>query len=341
MTVGGSGDLTALARHLERLAASPSEEVYARLAGYGFSRRYVQDRDVLDIGWEEVGRGAHLLYATARSMVGVSNSAEAVSLASTLYPASNASFQEAALPHLPLPDDSFDVAIAFGVLENLEDPESLVREAKRTLKPDGIFLVSTPDKRTNSIDRNCRPLPGEMYVTELRELLERHFGNIHLYRHGAVSGGLIYPEGETSDARIEGARLYTSAPNPSQEPPPTTRVMAVCGDAVGDVGTTQPYLLLDRDRRLFEEREDLSSDVALLRDEIRLMQETEAQSSRDAHRLARINDQGYRQHIARLENQLRAIEGSRVWRSFEPYRRLRARLARQDEGGDGHGPVQK
>ncbi len=39
----------------------------------------------------------------------------------------------------------------------------------------------------------------------------------------------------------------------------------------------QPYLLLDRDRRVFDECEERAEDVELLRDEVRQMQETEVQ----------------------------------------------------------------
>ncbi len=48
---------------------------------------------------------------------------------------------------IPYPDDSFDVVFADNVLEHLADPESVFREVRRVLKPGGLFLGKTPNRR--------------------------------------------------------------------------------------------------------------------------------------------------------------------------------------------------
>lgn len=45
---------------------------------------------------------------------------------------------------MPYPDGFFDGATAWGILEHLENPYLLVREAHRVLKDGGIFLVAVP-----------------------------------------------------------------------------------------------------------------------------------------------------------------------------------------------------
>ncbi|MBZ9668691.1 class I SAM-dependent methyltransferase [Mesorhizobium sp. ES1-3] len=45
---------------------------------------------------------------------------------------------------LPFPDDSFDVATLFDVLEHIEDDRSAAQEALRVVRPGGYVLVSTP-----------------------------------------------------------------------------------------------------------------------------------------------------------------------------------------------------
>jgi chromosome segregation ATPase len=111
--------------------------------------------------------------------------------------------------------------------------------------------------------------------------------------------------------------------------------------------------LLDRDRRIFEERDDLTEDVEMLRDEIENMQRTEVQAFRDSLKLRNSEISHLRAEIRRLRRserrsetqilalraQIRDIESSTTWRIFEPYRRLRARLdaARRSLPGGGKG----
>lgn len=309
--------------HLGQSApATTSEALYERLAGYGFARRYVADKTVADIGREDLGLGSRLLAETAASVTGLTGSPEAVALAASAYPAPNVDYKSADLPELPYPEDHLDVVVALGALEDLERPEALVAEARRVLRGDGVLVVSVRDRRALVGGR------GGMYVPDLRELLEGHFGRVGLYRQGAVVGGFVFPEtGETTGTLVEGASLSLTDPRVGAEPPTTRSVLAVCGAA--ETGAETPgreaYLLLDRDRRIYDEVEDRAEDVGLLREEIRQMQETEAQAFQDALRL-RGTEIGYlRAQLRRQGAQMRAIEDSTTWRLFEPYRRLRAK----------------
>jgi SAM-dependent methyltransferase len=48
---------------------------------------------------------------------------------------------------IPFPDASFDMVIADNVLEHLETPEAVFCEVARVLRPGGLFLVKTPNRR--------------------------------------------------------------------------------------------------------------------------------------------------------------------------------------------------
>jgi SAM-dependent methyltransferase len=269
-----------------------AEATYDRLTGYGFARRYVKGKIVADIGWEEVGYGSRLLAQTAESVTGLSSLPEAVDLASAVYSAPNVSYRGANLPELPLSAGYFDVVVAFGLVENLEHPEALVREAKRVLKEDGVFVISALDKQTNTNDRNRGDTDGrrEMYVPKFRELLERHFGHVQMYRQGAVAGGFVFPVSEEAIAvPVETVRFSLTDPHLGAGPPVTRSVIAVCSDVAEAVEQEErPYLLLDRDRRVFDEYEERVEDVELLRGEIWQMQETEVQAFVEALKI-RIN----------------------------------------------------
>lgn len=46
---------------------------------------------------------------------------------------------------LELPDGSFDTMFATEVIEHLDNPNNLIKEARRVLKPDGMLFLSTPN----------------------------------------------------------------------------------------------------------------------------------------------------------------------------------------------------
>jgi SAM-dependent methyltransferase len=50
----------------------------------------------------------------------------------------------AALPHLPCPDATFDVACALDVIEHIDDDGSAVREIYRVCKPGGLLVITVP-----------------------------------------------------------------------------------------------------------------------------------------------------------------------------------------------------
>ena len=313
-------------RPLGQLTPARAEDAYNLLAGYGFAQRYVEGKSVANIRWGEVGYGTRLLAETAELVVGLTCSPEALEQAQEIYPAPNVRYGRGNLPELPYPKEHFDVVIAFEVVENLEWPGDLVAEAKRVLKKDGVFLISTPDKQVYFNERN-RKAPDHtwaLYVSELREVLERHFGWVELYRQGAVAGSMIFKDaGRLSDTSVESTRFTLTAPSLGEDPPEADLVIAVCSDSeVPSRENMQSYLLLDQDRRLLDECEDHREDVELLRDEIRNMQETEVQAFQDAVKYHTSELAYLRAYASELRQQLDAIESYRIWPLLRLYLRL-------------------
>src|SRR5918999_212618 len=77
-------------------------------------------------------------------------------------------------------------------------------------------------------------------------------------------------------------------------------IVAVCGGE--GPPEERPVILLDGDRRVFEEHEDLARDVGLMWEEVDRMQETEAQSFRDTLNL-------FKSEVSYLRARVRSAEG--------------------------------
>src|SRR6266404_5441391 len=114
-------------------------------ARYAFAAGYAARMRALDIGCG-AGYGVAELAHRANFVAGIDLSAEAVSHARAHYPLGNACFIQASATCLPFGDQSFSLITAFEVIEHLEDWRALLAEARRVVSPEGVFLVSTPNK---------------------------------------------------------------------------------------------------------------------------------------------------------------------------------------------------
>jgi SAM-dependent methyltransferase len=48
---------------------------------------------------------------------------------------------------IPYPDDTFDIVISANVLEHVVNPDAVFDEIRRVLRPGGVFVLQTPNKR--------------------------------------------------------------------------------------------------------------------------------------------------------------------------------------------------
>jgi len=97
---------------------------------------------ILDFG---CGEGTRLNWAAQhkKESLGLDISQKGIELARKKYPKLN--FKKADLEKVPLKDESFDLVYSAYVLEHLQSPEKVLKEALRLLKPNGYLLLIAPN----------------------------------------------------------------------------------------------------------------------------------------------------------------------------------------------------
>lgn len=110
-------------------------------------RRRFPDRDPATITVLDLGCGAGFLANDlARAglrVTGVDLSPDSLAVARAHDSTGTVDYRVADALALPFPDASVDVVACMDLLEHVEDPSALVREAARVLRPGGLFLVHT------------------------------------------------------------------------------------------------------------------------------------------------------------------------------------------------------
>ncbi len=155
---------------------SPSKLEAEHRARYEFACRRIEGRKVLDIGCG-AGYGSYMMSAHAgdAGVVGVDIDESTIGYAKKNYEASGLNFMVADVTRVPFSDNEFTACVCFEVIEHIENPEELLKEAARVLDPSGIFIVSTPN---GAVKVSSQPNPfhmKEFNLSEFTELIRAYF----------------------------------------------------------------------------------------------------------------------------------------------------------------------
>lgn len=161
---------------------------------YKFAKDFVKDKVVLDLACG-TGFGSKILSKEAKQVIGGDISREAIDFAKENHQEDNIEFKILDANNTKLPSDSFDVIISFETIEHVEDYKEYIKECKRVLKEDGIFICSTPNK-TISSPVTRKPL-NPFHVFELKqkdfiEMMDTYFSQEDIYGQILISIGKLY-----------------------------------------------------------------------------------------------------------------------------------------------------
>ncbi|MBL0143147.1 MAG: class I SAM-dependent methyltransferase [Betaproteobacteria bacterium] len=163
---------------------------------YHFAARLAGGQRVVDAACGE-GYGSALLAQVAASVTGADICAPAVAHARATYAGvANLAFVEAPCAKLPLPDASADLFVSFETVEHIAGQEEFIDEIARVLAPDGLLLLSCPNKREYSDRRGFANEfhVKELYREELEALVARRFAHARWYGQRPSFFSVIAPE---------------------------------------------------------------------------------------------------------------------------------------------------
>jgi SAM-dependent methyltransferase len=196
------------------------EIAYEHCHRYAFARRFANGRRVLDAACGE-GYGSALLAEVAASVIGIDIDAGVVAQASATYGKNGkVHFEVASASRLPLPDASIDVVVSFETIEHLEavDQRPMLDEFARVLVPDGVLILSSPNRPEYSEARGyANPFHlHELDCDELAQLLQPRFPAQRWFRQRRYLGSAIWSEtpGQRFEALAGSAAAVAAATLP-------------------------------------------------------------------------------------------------------------------------------
>lgn len=180
-------------RYTPEIKGSIQLEHYHR---YYFAEQFVDSKLVLDIASGE-GFGSYILSKRARAVTGVDISHEAINHAINKYHNENLIYQQGSAAEIPFTENSFDVVVSFETIEHHDLHHEMLSEIKRVLKPDGVLVISSPNKK------NYSEIPQqenhfhvkELYQEEFKALVSDYFQFTKLLGQQVVFGSAIVGEG--------------------------------------------------------------------------------------------------------------------------------------------------
>jgi ubiquinone/menaquinone biosynthesis C-methylase UbiE len=163
---------------------------------YFLARNLVRGMEVLDIAAGE-GYGSALLAQTAKSVTGVEIDPQAVAHAAANYQSPSLRFLQGSAQAIPIDSQSVDAVVSFETVEHFYDQEKFLSEVRRVLRPEGLLIISSPNRDVYSAP-GSPPNPHhirELTLDEFKDLLSQQFRHVKILGQRPIVGSVVVREG--------------------------------------------------------------------------------------------------------------------------------------------------
>lgn len=130
------------------------------------------------------GYGTYLLSQNTKKMViGGDIDSNTIHLSNKLFKKENLTYTQLDGTNLPFENNFFDVIVSFETIEHTKKYNEMINEFKRSLKPEGILYLSTPNSFISSPDGKIKnPFhTQEWNYDEINSLLSNHFSEVKIF----------------------------------------------------------------------------------------------------------------------------------------------------------------
>ncbi len=267
---------------------------------YLFARSFVANLDVLDVASGE-GYGSALLAQVARSVIGAEYSGQTVEAAATNFPRPNLCFLRSDARALPLANSSIDTVVSFETIEHFDRQAEFLHEVHRVLRPDGRFIVSTPDRDVYSpAGSAANPFHvHELSASEFAVLLHATFRNVAILRQRALIGSALLADIGSSASPLVFDRRGDTHFEAFIGIPRAPYLIAIASD--GELPPVPPSLYISRG--------DVDTDLISAMTLAKQVNEAQAQLAQATANLQEATQRAERER-AEAERRFAALEGS-------------------------------
>lgn len=149
---------------------------------YHFAEQLVGGKKVLDAACG-TGYGSAIMAKSAECVFGIDISQEAVDYANETYSDEKIKFVQGSVDELPFENEEFDVVVSFETIEHINGAQQnlFLKEIKRTLKKDGVLLISSPNHSVYKKRGENHFHIKELDYLEFKLLLETKFKNVKFF----------------------------------------------------------------------------------------------------------------------------------------------------------------